>query len=141
LTDALFPFIPSLVAWGHDEATIAAVVTAAAGAISPTQITVVYLREDPATALARAVDREGQEWGQWYVDKLARWPGTRHVRDLESAADHLRWETNLTMRVLDRTPCRVITVDVHGRTAPEVERELLARAADLLGDAGAGCGR
>ncbi|WP_407566072.1 hypothetical protein [Streptomyces sp. 184] len=58
VTDALLPFVPSLVAWGHDEDTVAGV-----------------------------------------------------VADLESAAAHLRAETELTRRVLARTPWRVVPVD------------------------------
>ncbi|MER0481433.1 hypothetical protein ABR737_24365 [Streptomyces sp. Edi2] len=112
VTDALLPFIPSLVAWGHDEPAIAGVLHELTTAVEPTQVTVVYLHDDPSTALHRAITREGPDWEHWYLTKLAASPGTRSVHDLASAAAHLRHETTLTQRLLATTPWTVLTVDV-----------------------------
>ncbi|MET9555964.1 ATP-binding protein [Streptomyces sp. NPDC006645] len=122
VTDALLPFIPSLVAWGHDETRIAAVLDELARAVRPTRVTVVYLRDDPDTALRRAVEREGPDWAEWYVTKLGDSPGTGSVKDLASAAEHLRREEELTVRLLARTDWRVLRVDVGGRDAARTER-------------------
>jgi hypothetical protein len=111
VTDALLPFVPSLVAWGHDEDAVAGVVGELVRAVAPAEVTVVYVHDDPGAALGRAVAREGAGWAEWYVAKLGSSPGTRHVRDLESAAAHLRAETELTRRVLARTPWRTVPVD------------------------------
>jgi hypothetical protein len=81
VTDALIPFIPSLVAWGHDETAIAEVVRGVEAAVEPAEVTVVYLRDAPETALQRAVEREGPQWADWYLHKLSRSPGTRSVTD------------------------------------------------------------
>ncbi|MFI2263169.1 hypothetical protein [Streptomyces tubercidicus] len=130
VTDALLPFIPSLVAWGHDEPTIARFLGELATAVEPTQVTVVYVQDDPATALQRAVDREGPDWEKWYVAKLAASPGTRSVHDLPSAAAHLRDEAALTHRLLAATPWKVLPVDVAGldphQTARHVRHHLAA---------------
>lgn len=122
VTDALLPFIPSLVAWGHDESAIAAVLAGLAEAVRPTRVTVVYLRDDPDTALRRAVEREGPDWVDWYVTKLGDAPGTRSVKDLASAAEHLRREEELTVRLLARTDWHVLRVDVGQRDAARTEQ-------------------
>ncbi|MFD5896230.1 ATP-binding protein [Streptomyces sp. NPDC060366] len=131
VTDALLPFIPSLVAWGHDETTIAAVLADLARAVRPTRVTVVYLRDDPDTALRRAVEREGPDWLDWYVGKLGAAPGTRSVKDLPSAAEHLRREEELTARLLAGTHWRVLRVDVGGRDAEQTERYVREILPDL----------
>ncbi|MFG2529352.1 hypothetical protein [Streptomyces sp. NPDC048516] len=128
VTDALLPFIPSLVAWGHDEPSIAGVLHELTTAVEPTQVTVVYVHDDPATALRRALTREGPDWERWYLTKLAASPGTSSVHDLASAAAHLRREAALTLRLLATTPWNVITVDVAdldaSRTADHVRHQL-----------------
>ncbi|GHJ37852.1 hypothetical protein [Streptomyces sp. TS71-3] len=119
LTDALLPFIPSLVAWGHPEETVRHVLAELARAVKPAEVILVYVHDDPERALRRAVDREGGGWEDWYVSKLAASPGTRAVRDLASAAAHLRSEAELTRRLLGRTPWHVLTVDMGTLNAEE----------------------
>ncbi|MEU5017750.1 hypothetical protein AB0G60_10095 [Streptomyces angustmyceticus] len=119
VTDALVPFLPSLVAWGHDEAALVHVMAELTRAVEPARVTVVYVHDDPETALRRAVEREGAAWADWYVRKLAGSPGTQAVHDLASAAAHLRSEADLTRRLLARTPWDVLTVDVGKLDAQE----------------------
>ncbi|MFJ9180147.1 ATP-binding protein [Streptomyces sp. NPDC102360] len=133
VTDALIPFIPSLVAWGHDETAITRVVHDLEEAVRPTRVTVVFLRDDPDVALRRAVEREGPRWADWYVDKLRSSPGTGSVSDLASAAAHLRWESELTLRLLAATRWNVVSVDVGGRDAAQTERDVRERLQGLLG--------
>jgi hypothetical protein len=136
VADALLPYIPSLVAWGHDETAIAQVVRDVSEAVEPTRVTVVYLRDDPETALRRAVEREGPGRADWYVGRLSGFPGTRTVGDLASAADHLRRETELSLGLLATTPWNVVVVDVGGRdaarTALHVRERLRGPLADVL---------
>ncbi|MFI0815832.1 hypothetical protein ACH4TX_00930 [Streptomyces sp. NPDC021098] len=119
VTDALLPFIPSLVAWGHEETALVEVMAELNRAVEPAQVTMVYVHDDPETALRRAVEREGAAWEDWYVRKLAGSPGTRAVHDLPSAAAHLRFEAELTRRLLSRTPWHVLTVDAGSLNAEE----------------------
>ncbi|MFF3767544.1 hypothetical protein ACFYYR_26160 [Streptomyces sp. NPDC001922] len=133
VTDALLPFIPSLVAWGHDEAAIAQVVDEVGRAVEPSRVSVVYLRDDPEAALRRAVEREGPRWADWYVDRLRQSPGTRSVTDLAAAADHLCWESELTLRLLAATRWNVMVVDVGDRDAAETERDVRQRLEGILG--------
>ncbi|WP_350309784.1 hypothetical protein [Streptomyces yunnanensis] len=101
--------------------------------MEPAQVTVVYVHDDPATALRRAVEREGDAWEDWYVRKLAGSPGTRAVRDLASAAAHLRYEADLTRRLLARTPWHVLGVDVGDLDAQETSAHARRRLVEVLG--------
>jgi len=120
VADALLPYIPSLVAWGHDESALTAIMDDLARAVAPAEVTVVYVHDDPEQALRRAIAREGEGWIDWYVGKLADQPGTRNVRDFDSAVAHLRAEAGLTRRLLARTGWRVVPVDVAGLGPDEV---------------------
>jgi len=135
VADALLPFIPSLVAWGHDETAITGVVRALEAAVAPTRVIVVYLRDAPEIALRRAIVREGEEWERWYVDKLGRLPGTRAVHDLASAARHLRGESDLTLRVLAASRWDVVVVDVGGRDSDWTSAYVRGELRGLLGAA------
>ncbi len=132
VTDALLPFIPSLVAWGHDEASLVQVMEDLSHAVQPAQVTVVYVHDDPETALRRAVEREGEAWEDWYVRKLADSPGTRGVHDLSSAAAHLRFEGELTRRLLARTPWHVLNVNVGTLNAQEAYAHTRDHLTDML---------
>lgn len=136
VTDALLPFIPSLVAWGHDEKTLVHVMEELARAVEPAQVTVVYVHDDPERALRRAVEREGDAWEDWYVRKLAGSPGTRGVHDLASAAAHLRFEADLTCRLLARTPWHVLRLDAGALHAQDAYDRTRRHLTDVLGSAG-----
>ncbi|MBL1098471.1 hypothetical protein [Streptomyces coffeae] len=133
VTDALLPFIPSLVAWGHEENTLVHVMGELARVVEPARVTVVYVHDDPQTALRRAVKREGAAWEDWYVRKLADSPGTRAVHDLASAAVHLRFEADLTHRLLAQTPWHVLTVDGGAFNAQEAYAHTQRQLMDVLG--------
>ncbi|HEY1176415.1 MAG TPA: hypothetical protein VGF17_09680, partial [Phytomonospora sp.] len=120
ITDALIPYIPSLVAWGHDEDALTGFVDDLARVAEPVDVTVIYLHDDPETALRRAADREDDGWIDWYVGKLGARPGTRGVHDLASAAAHLRAEAALTRRLLAHTGWDVVEVAVAGLGEAEV---------------------
>ncbi|MFF0624699.1 hypothetical protein [Streptomyces sp. CB02959] len=132
VTDALLPFIPSLVAWGHDEGTLVHVMEELARAVEPAQVTVVYVHDNPETALRRAVEREGDAWEDWYVRKLSGSPGTRAVHDLSSAAAHLRFEADLTCRLLAQTPWHVLSLDVGTLNAQEAHAQAQRHLMDVL---------
>ncbi|MFE0186692.1 hypothetical protein [Streptomyces sp. NPDC058989] len=136
VTDALLPFIPSLVAWGHDESDLVQIMGEQVRAVEPARVVVVYVHDDPETALRRAVEREGDAWEDWYVRRLAGSPGTQAVHDLSSAAVHLRFEASLTCRLLAQTPWHVLTVDVGTLDAQEAYAYTRRHLTDLLRPAG-----
>ena len=96
IADALFPYLPSLRAWGYPLPVIERFVAALSAVVSPV---VLYLDGDPALALDRAVAREGPDWADWLVSKLAAYPDSG-VHDLTTAAAHLARERDLTALLL-----------------------------------------
>ncbi|MGK4903907.1 hypothetical protein [Streptomyces albus] len=133
VTDALLPFIPSPVAWGHDERALFSFVDGLSRVLGPVPVTVVYVHDDPAAALRRAVARKGAGWKDWYIRKLAGSPGTRSVRDLPSAAARLHAEAEPTRRLLTRAPWHVVTVDVGTLDTEQTFASARDRLADRLG--------
>ncbi|MDQ1023743.1 hypothetical protein QF035_001325 [Streptomyces umbrinus] len=64
--------------------------------------------------------------------ELASSPGTRSVHDLPSAAAHLRFEADLTRRLLALTPWQVLTVDAGTLDAAESFDHTRRRLTELL---------
>ncbi|HEV7653903.1 MAG TPA: hypothetical protein VGP36_04080 [Mycobacteriales bacterium] len=98
VTDALFPYLPSLRAWGHSPAALGSFLAALAEIVRPV---VLYLDEDPLVALPRAAAREDPTWLDWYLDKLG-------VPDVASAASHLCAERDLTLDLLSSWDLHVL---------------------------------
>ena len=78
VTDTLFPFVPSLLAWGHDEATIRSFLAQLDAILRPLHPIVVYLDGEPADALPRAASR-GDTWLR---------ACSREVLDVQDRATH-----------------------------------------------------
>jgi len=97
VTDALFPYLPSLRAWGHLPEQITGFLVELARIVRPV---LLYVDGDPLAALPRAAAREQDAgWLDWHVGKLAAAPGSG-VRDVPTAAAYLRAERDLTLRLL-----------------------------------------
>lgn len=111
LTDALVPFVPSLMGWGYGEQEIAGFLRGLAARLLAADPVVVYLDDDPSVTVARAVQREGPAWQDWLVDKLAGYPVEPPVRDLRAAVDYLRYEREATLRLLADLPWPVIVIN------------------------------
>ncbi|GAA1488374.1 hypothetical protein [Brachybacterium sacelli] len=110
VTDALVPFIPSLRGWGHDESGIADFLRDLEARLMGSDPIVVYLDEEPPRALARAIEREGPAWQDWFLTKLGSYPVEPPVRDLEGAHAYFRYERTVTLRLLEDLPWQVIVV-------------------------------
>jgi hypothetical protein len=120
ITDALFPYLPSLRAWGHTAEQITGFLDDVAEIVQPV---VLYLDGDPLDMLSRAAAREPDPgWLSWYLGKLAAAPGSG-VHDLASAAEYLRAERELDLGLLSRWELYVL---------PPAEPEDLLRACLLL---------
>ena len=106
IADALFPYLPSLRAWGYPTRVIETFLAALSAVVSPV---VLYLDGDPAVTLERAVAREGPDWADWFVTKLAAYPDSG-VHDLPTAAAYLTSERDLTLRLLAGWDLHVLSV-------------------------------
>ncbi|MET8646421.1 hypothetical protein [Streptomyces sp. NPDC004675] len=71
IADALMPFVPTLLAMGHDEETIHAFITDLTEILAPVRPVMLFLDGNAETALSRAATRKGEQWLDWYVGKLA----------------------------------------------------------------------
>jgi hypothetical protein len=109
--DALVPFVPTLLAMGHDDPAIAAFTGALGGLLSGLSPVLVYLDGSAGTALARAAEREEPRWLDEYVGKLARYGVRPPVRDLASAVEYLRRERAVTLAAARRMGWPVIRVE------------------------------
>jgi hypothetical protein len=100
VTDALIPYTPSLFGFGLGEAAVAEFLVALREVLAPVDFELRYVDGDPEVALRRAASREGAGWLAWFVAKVAGYAGRPDVHDLASAADYLRVERDLTLRLL-----------------------------------------
>jgi hypothetical protein len=124
VTDSLMPFVPSLLAFGHDEPGIADVAASLRERMPPASTLAVVLHGDEERALARAAAREGAEWLDWYGAKLAGYGLVPSHPDMADLCGYLVRERVVTMRVLATLPWEVLEVD-----------DALDRSADSMVDA------
>lgn len=73
IADALVPFVPTLLAMGHGEETIDAFMADLTEVLAPVCPVMVFLDGNAEVALSRAARRDGEQWLDWYVRKLARY--------------------------------------------------------------------
>ncbi|HEY9290245.1 MAG TPA: hypothetical protein VIP98_03095 [Microlunatus sp.] len=130
ITDALIPFIPSLLVWGHSETQIEQVIAELEKVSATATVIVILLVGDPALTLPRAIDREGEGWFESYVHKLSRWPGASHVVDLSTAIDQLRHEADLSRRLVSRSTWELLEIDA--TSDPDTLIETAQRKLDAI---------
>jgi len=128
VTDTLFPFVPSLLAWGHDDETIRAFVVQLRAILDPLRPIVVYLDGEPAEALPRAVSRSGDAWLQTFLTKVKTYKTTPPIRDVAGTVAHLRRERDVTLgSLIDAGFTVVILRDAHARSPDDLGGEVRSR--------------
>ena len=129
--DSLLPFIPSLLAWGHDRATISTFVRDLTHVLRGVRLLTIYLDGSVESALEQAVGREGEAWLPWLIGRYA---GTAEpVTDLDSLAAHMEQRRQLTLSVLAEHSWDVVAI----RTAQEHQAdESLAVVSAALAERG-----
>jgi hypothetical protein len=127
VTDTLFPFVPSLLAWGHDDETIRSFLMQLRAILEPLRPVVVYLDGEPAEALPRAASRGGDVWLQTFLAKVTTYKTTPPIRDLAGTVAHLRHERDVTLgSVIDAGFTVVKLRDAHTRSADDLAAEALS---------------
>ena len=129
VADALVPFVPSLLAWGHSSQAIDAFTDGLAEVLAPVGPVLVYLDGSAETGLERAARRDGQQWLDAYVSKLARYRVHPSVHDPASAARYLAHERAVTLAVVQRQGWGLVLVEHATEMTPDqvlqiAEREL-----------------
>lgn len=111
VADALAPYVPTLLALGHSDQAVTAFAAELAGTLSAVSPVMVYLDGNPGTALARAAEREGPQWLDWYIGKLTHYRVVPPVSDLASATGYLRRERAVTLAAASRMGWPLVRVD------------------------------
>ena len=130
--DMLFPYLASLLAWGHDDREIDGFFAALLAACDGIDLLQLHLVGDPARSLARAVRREGDAWLEWMLAKVATYADVDGpVTDFDSLVRYFQAATARTSRVLAAAPWPVVVLDADHGEAAVVEEALSALAPRL----------
>lgn len=119
VTDALVPFVPTLLAMGHGEDTIDAFMTDLTEVLAPVGPVMVFLDGNAETALSRAARREGAQWLDGYVGKLARYEVSPPVTDVASAVKYLRRERAVTLGTVGRNGWGLVVIERADELPPD----------------------
>ncbi|MFE2212978.1 hypothetical protein ACFW93_13580 [Streptomyces canus] len=111
IADALMPFVPTLLAMGHGEETIDAFMTDLTVVLAPICPVMVFLDGNAEAALSRAARREGAQWLDWYVEKLARYEVSPPVADVASAVNYLLRERAVTLDTVGRKNWGLVVIE------------------------------
>ncbi|MER6287209.1 hypothetical protein [Streptomyces sviceus] len=111
IADALMPFVPTLLAMGHGEETIDAFMTDLTEVLARVRPVMVFLDGDAESALSRAATREGEQWLEWYVGKLADYEVRPPVTDVASAVTYLLRERAVTLGAVRRKGWRLVVIE------------------------------
>ena len=111
VADALVPYIPTLLAMGHEEETIGAFMADLTEVLVPVSPVMVFLDGDAEAALSRAARREGEQWLDWYVGKLAKYAVSPPVTDRASATNYLRRERAVTLDAMARRDWNLVVIE------------------------------
>ncbi|MFJ9895978.1 hypothetical protein ACIQPR_21940 [Streptomyces sp. NPDC091280] len=133
VADALMPFVPTLLAMGHGEAAIDAFMTDLTEVLARVHPVMVFLDGDAGAALSRAVTREGEQWLDWFIGKLAAYEVTPPVADLASAVTYLRRERAVTLDAVRRKGWGLVMIDRADERPPDEVLQATQRALGRLG--------
>ncbi|MGH3502726.1 MAG: hypothetical protein ACRDQA_17805 [Nocardioidaceae bacterium] len=93
----------------------------------------MYLDDDPAAAVARAVERGGPAWLDWLIAKLGHYPVSPAVHDFETACAYLQHERSVTLELLADLPWQVIVIpQPDPPSATAVQRTTRDRLAETI---------
>ncbi|WP_328835301.1 hypothetical protein [Streptomyces europaeiscabiei] len=111
IADALVPYVPTLLAMGHEEETIGAFMADLTEVLAPVSPVMVFLDGNAEAALSRAARREGEQWLDWYIGKLAKYAASPPVADVASAMNYLQRERAVTLRAIARNDWSLVVIE------------------------------
>lgn len=118
IADALMPFVPTLLAMGHGEEAIDTFMTDLTEVLAQVRPVMVFLDGDAESGLSRAATREGEQWLDWYVGKLASYEVYPPVADLASAVKYLQRERAVTLGAVRRKDWGLVVIEQADELAP-----------------------
>jgi hypothetical protein len=119
VADALVPYVPTLLALGHGDEVIDTFLCEITAVLAPVCPVMVFLDGVAEVGLARAAEREGPGWLDWYVGKLAGYGVSPPVSGPESAADYLRRERRVTLDAVARHGWSLVLVERSDELTPD----------------------
>jgi hypothetical protein len=119
IADALMPFVPTLLAMGHGEEMIDAFMTDLTEVLARVRPVMVFLDGDAEFALSRAATREGEQWLDQYVGKLASYEVSPPVADVASAVTYLRHERAVTLGAVRRKGWALVVIERADELPPD----------------------
>jgi thymidylate kinase len=111
IADALMPFVPTLLAMGHGDEMIDAFMTDLTEVLARVRPVMVFLDGNAQSALSRAATREGEQWLDWYVGKLASYNVSPPVADVASAVKYLLRERAVTLGAARRKDWGLVVIE------------------------------
>ena len=119
IADALVPFVPTLLAMGYGNEAIDTFIAELTAVLAPVAPVLVYLDGSAETGLSRAAERDGSQWLEWYIGKLARYEVSPRVADFASAAAYLRRERAVTLDAAQRHGWRLVEIEHSTELTPD----------------------
>ncbi|WP_255953125.1 nucleoside-triphosphatase [Streptomyces odontomachi] len=119
VADALMPYVPTLLAMGHGEETIDAFMADLTEVLARVQLVMVFLDGNAGSALSRAATREGEQWLDWYVGKLAGYEVSPPVTDVASAVQYLLRERAVTLGAVRRKGWSLVVIERADELPPD----------------------
>ncbi|MEU0945554.1 hypothetical protein ABZ379_22645 [Streptomyces canus] len=127
IADALMPFVPTLLAMGHGEEAIDAFMTDLTEVLARVRPVMVFLDGNAESALSRAATREGDQWLDWYVGKLAGYEVRPPVADVASAVTYLLRERAVTLAAVRRKGWGLVVIERADERLPDEVLRLAQR--------------
>ncbi|MGW6404944.1 hypothetical protein [Streptomyces sp. NPDC055134] len=119
IADALMPFVPTLLAMGHGEEAIDAFMSDLTEVLVQVRPVMVFLDGNAECALARAAMRDGRQWLDWYVRKLAGYEVSPPVADAASAVKYLLRERAVTLDAVRRRDWGLVVIERADELSPD----------------------
>lgn len=109
--DALFAYLPSLLAWGYSDREIADFMQRMAELFAESPVLEIHLVGDLEAGLTRAGAREGGDWLHRHVLKVSTYEGAPQVSGIGEVAEYLGELERRAARLLLGAPWRVEFLD------------------------------
>lgn len=111
--DALFPFLPSLFAWGYPDQDIAGFLRELRTAARSFELVQVHLSGSATISISRAAQREGRDWLETITGRASAWADGAGVVDPSSLAAYFERNDRRARRLLEEAPWATVVIDAN----------------------------
>lgn len=109
--DALFPFLPSLFAWGYSDHDVSDFLGRLSELCDGVALVQIHLSGDPRVSIPRAAAREVPAWLDETIQRVATFADASGVVDLPSLSDYFEKADRRTRQLLRAAPWPVVVID------------------------------